>query len=165
MNCDLSIEWYPDKVKNNRSEGLVKFIDNITNDLKTHLTKNQNKFWNNLSDEQKKAIVDLANDDSIIIKPADKGGSIVIMNTDDYINACFDTLAIYIHQYHKIFHMPKSLESVTHITKELNLFVYFLRYSQTTIALKCCQTFWGTVDEENFFVLNISQSQSGPLWS
>ena len=45
-------EWYPDKVKNNRSEGLVKFIDNITNDLKTHLTKNQNKVWNNLSDEQ-----------------------------------------------------------------------------------------------------------------
>ena len=86
-------ECYPDKVKNNRSEGLVKFIDNITNDLKTHLTKNQNKFWNNLSDEQRKAIVDLANDDSIIIKPADKGGSIVIMNSDDYINACFDTLA------------------------------------------------------------------------
>ena len=27
-------EWYPDKVKNNRSEGLVKFIDNINNDLK-----------------------------------------------------------------------------------------------------------------------------------
>ena len=37
-------EWYPDKVKNNRSEGLVTFINNITNDLKTHLTKNQNKF-------------------------------------------------------------------------------------------------------------------------
>ena len=51
----------------------MKFIDNITNDLKTHLTKNQNKFWNNLSDEQRKAIVDLANDDSIIIKPVDKG--------------------------------------------------------------------------------------------
>ena len=86
-------EWYSDKVKNNRSEGLVKFIDNITNDLKTHLMKNQNKIWNNLSDEQRKAIVDLANDDSIIIKPADKGSSIVIMNSNDYINACFDTLA------------------------------------------------------------------------
>ena len=86
-------DWYLDKVKNNRSEGLVKFIDNITNDLKTHLTKNQNRFSNNLSVEQRKAIVDLENDDSIIIKPADKGGSIVIMNSDDYINACFDTLA------------------------------------------------------------------------
>ena len=71
----------------------MKFIDNITNDLKTHLTKNQNKFWNNLSDEQRKAIVDLANNDSIIIKPADKGSSIVIMNWNDYISACFDTLA------------------------------------------------------------------------
>ena len=45
------------------------------------LTKNQNKFWNNLNDEERKAIVDLANDDSIIIKHADKGGSIVIMNS------------------------------------------------------------------------------------
>ena len=71
----------------------MKFIDNISNDLTTHLTKNQNKFWNNLSDEQRKAIVDLANDDSIIIKPVDKGRSIVIMNSCDYINACFDTLA------------------------------------------------------------------------
>ena len=71
----------------------MKFIDNITNDLKTHLTKNQNKFRNNLSDEQRKAIVDLANDNSIIIKPEDKGGSIVIMNSNDYINACFDTPA------------------------------------------------------------------------
>ena len=82
-------DWYPDKVK------IIKvkdFIDNITNDLETHLTKNQNKFWNNLSDEQRKAIVDLANDDSISIKPTDKGGSIVIMNSDDYISARFDTL-------------------------------------------------------------------------
>ena len=46
-----------------------------------------------MSDEQRKVIVDLANDDPIIIKPAGKGGSIVIMNLDDYINACFDTLA------------------------------------------------------------------------
>ena len=46
-----------------------------------------------MSDEQRKAIVDLAKDDSIIIKHADKGGSIVIMNSDDYINAFFDTLA------------------------------------------------------------------------
>ena len=68
----------------------MKFIDNTTNDLKTNLTKNQNKFWNKLSDEQRKAIVDLAIEYSIIIKPADKGGSVLIM--DDYINACFDTL-------------------------------------------------------------------------
>ena len=43
-----------------------------------------------MSDEQRKAIVDLANDYSIIIKPADKVGSIVIMNSADYINAYFD---------------------------------------------------------------------------
>ena len=47
-----------------------------------------------MTDEQRKAIVDVANDNSIIIKPADKleSGSILIMNSDDYVNACFDTL-------------------------------------------------------------------------
>ena len=54
-------DWYPNKVKNNLGEALVKFIDNITNDLKTQLTKSQNKFWINLSDEQRRAMVDLAN--------------------------------------------------------------------------------------------------------
>ena len=28
-------DWYPDSVKNDRSEGLLKFINNVTKDLKT----------------------------------------------------------------------------------------------------------------------------------
>ena len=45
-------EWYPDEVKNNRIErlALTKFIDDVTKDLKTQIKKNENKFWNNLSD-------------------------------------------------------------------------------------------------------------------
>ena len=40
------------------------------------------KFWNILDNDQRKALLDLANDPSITIKPAEKGGSIVIMNTE-----------------------------------------------------------------------------------
>ena len=84
--------WYPNEVKFNRSEGLLHFIQNITNDLKTNLRKNENKFWNNLDTNQRKALLDLANDASIMIKPADKGGAIVIMNSNDYSEACFNSL-------------------------------------------------------------------------
>ena len=46
--------------------------------------KNQ-KYKENISDDEKDALHDLASDDSIIIQKADKGGAIVIMNTTDYI--------------------------------------------------------------------------------
>ena len=78
-------DWYPDSVKNDSSEGLLKFINNVTKDLKDRLKNNEYKFWNKLDNDHRKALLDLANDPSITIKPADKGGSIVIMNTDDYI--------------------------------------------------------------------------------
>ena len=35
----------------------------------------------------------LSSDDSIIIKPADKGNGIVVMDTNDYNEACLDTLS------------------------------------------------------------------------
>ena len=86
-------DWYPYSVKNDRSEGLLKFINNVTKDLKDHLKNNENKFWNNLDNDQRKALLDLANDPSITIKPADKGGSIVIMNIDDYVKSCLNGLS------------------------------------------------------------------------
>ena len=49
-------------------------------------------FWNNLDTNQWKALLDLANDASIIIKPADKGGAIIIMNSNDYSEACLNSL-------------------------------------------------------------------------
>ena len=61
-------------------------------ELKDQLKNNENKFWNNLDNDQRKALLDLANDPSVTIKPADKGGSIVIMNTDDYIKSCLNSL-------------------------------------------------------------------------
>ena len=74
-----------------QSFGLTKFIDDVTKELKTQIKKNENKFWNNLSDDQRKALIHLSNDQSITIKPADKGGSIVIM--EKYKMECLKALS------------------------------------------------------------------------
>ena len=76
--------WYPEAVREGRSEGLVDFINNCTKDFSEHIHSSKNKHWNNLTDKQRQAINSLASDESITIKPADKGSGIVIMNTNDY---------------------------------------------------------------------------------
>ena len=85
-------DWYPDYVRNNRSIGLTKWIESITNDFNDNLKLNDSKFWNNMTKEKRNALETLANDKSITIKPADKGGAIVIMNTSDYKEACMQQL-------------------------------------------------------------------------
>lgn len=41
--------------------------------------------WHNLSKEEKKALDELALDNNIVIKEADKGGGIVILKKSDYM--------------------------------------------------------------------------------
>ena len=54
-------DWYPDEVKYNRTEGLLKFIESITTDLISNLKKNERNFWNNLNNDQRKALLHLSN--------------------------------------------------------------------------------------------------------
>ena len=82
----LNPTWYPRKVRENRSKGLLSFIDNLTNDIKHELSRKEQQFWNNLSDAQRSALHGLATDETIIIKPADKGGKLVIMNRAESTN-------------------------------------------------------------------------------
>ena len=57
----------------------------IHNTLKEIKRKNNRKFKRNLKKEEVIAINTLRNNKDIVIKPADKGGDIVIMNKEDYI--------------------------------------------------------------------------------
>ena len=48
---------------------------------------------NNITKNQKKALTSLHNDPSIIIKPADKGGRIVVQDKHDYVSECLRQLS------------------------------------------------------------------------
>ena len=52
--------------------------------MKHELSRKEQQFWNNLSDAQRSALHGLATDETIIIKPAGKGGKLVVTNRDDY---------------------------------------------------------------------------------
>ncbi|CAH2218742.1 Hypothetical predicted protein [Pelobates cultripes] len=47
--------------------------------------QNQKKMFHNISLQEQMAINDLKSNHAVAIKPADKGGAVVIMNTQDYI--------------------------------------------------------------------------------
>ena len=72
----------------------------ISPSLETFFTKNTMEFlnmpatktFNNLSVEELKVLKELMSNDSITIKSADKGGAIVIQDTDKYITECLRQL-------------------------------------------------------------------------
>ena len=59
------------------------YIDSITNEILQNDKKY--KFTPNLSPEELEALKQLRNDNTIVIKKADNGSTVVIMNRDDYI--------------------------------------------------------------------------------
>ena len=85
--------WYPKEVQQNRSPPLVDFIDNMVKDTNESLKANKSSFWSNLTNNQRQALTNLSNDTSIVIKPADKSGGIVIMDSREYEDACLDQLS------------------------------------------------------------------------
>lgn len=56
--------------------------------INDNIKSNLNKTRNNFTTSKRKDLLRLANEDSIVIKMADNGGAIVIMNKDNYISAC-----------------------------------------------------------------------------
>ncbi|GFS02221.1 hypothetical protein ElyMa_001117400 [Elysia marginata] len=57
------------------------------------MTLRQNDFSPNLTSDEKTALKDLRTNTNIIIKPADKGGAVVVMNTADYTTECTKQLS------------------------------------------------------------------------
>ena len=75
-------KWKPPPVVN-----LELFCRQNEIDLLSH--KVPTTKYHNLTVAEKSALKDLSNNKAIVIKPADKGGAVVVMNTLDYINEGF----------------------------------------------------------------------------
>jgi hypothetical protein len=75
-------EWNPPPHNN---ANLTNFFDRVYNDTSTTLESGYKKNYN-LTKTQREALKDLKANKSITIKKADKGGSIVVLNTIDYEN-------------------------------------------------------------------------------
>ena len=68
-----------------RDTFLDSFISKVTSEI---MSKTKKPTKQNLTNEEKTALKDLSNNNLITIKPADKGGAVVIQNTVDYITEC-----------------------------------------------------------------------------
>lgn len=73
----------------NRNNALEKFISNLEN---TPISTRNIKCKENVSQQQREAIKRLSEDRSIVIKEADKGGSVVIMDTEHYKTMAYSIL-------------------------------------------------------------------------
>jgi hypothetical protein len=73
--------WKPPMNKSHQSiKALEEILDEDINRLVT-----KNKIRNNISTKDKEALFVLRNNKDIVIKKSDKGGGIVVMDTDDYV--------------------------------------------------------------------------------
>ena len=75
--------WSPTANANPKLDSFITANVNDLNKPKYHELRYRKP---NLTKSQKEAISTLRNNDDIIIKPADKGSAVVILNKDDYIN-------------------------------------------------------------------------------
>ena len=85
-------DFFPEEVRNSTSTGLQWYIDQFLSCCSKSISRNSESVNNNLTPQQRQALQDLATDKSIIIKPSDKCGKIVIMDVEDYDKACLETL-------------------------------------------------------------------------
>ena len=72
------------KCRPSKCATLEHIIDKIKSDV-THLSTATSQTFSNLSSEENEAVRKLKNRDDIIIKPADKGSAVVVMDKCDYI--------------------------------------------------------------------------------
>lgn len=94
-----------------RSTALDNFIKSITNiPLETN---NQNNIKQNINKRERKAIQTLSNNSDIIIKEADKGGAVVIMNTKHYKEMAENTLKDE-NYYKRLERNPKQTEKINY---------------------------------------------------
>ena len=75
-------KWRPDK----NHHTVETYIEATKNALETEEQNNsKNKYYNNLTKGERKALKELADRNDIIITKADKGGAVVIIDVEDYV--------------------------------------------------------------------------------
>ncbi len=78
----------------NRSRSIERYCRLVSQDVSSLLKNKQDcNSYSNLTKNEMVALKDLQTDNSIIIKPADKGGATVIRNKSDHINECLRQLS------------------------------------------------------------------------
>ena len=85
-------DWYPDNVRHGRTQALMEFFSNTMDNFRHELKNGNKKPFNNLTTQQRQFLKEIATDKSLTIKPADKGGSVVIMDTKTYEENCLKIL-------------------------------------------------------------------------
>ena len=83
--CPLNWHVKSDGNPSNNNEDLEEYIKQVYKDTKTMVNDTKDMKWNNLNKSEREALQNLRCDDSIVIKIADKGGAIVVMNKTDYV--------------------------------------------------------------------------------
>ena len=87
------------------SSNLQEYISNIYQDLKTEYEEHKEHAKPNISKDELQAIHNLKTDNDLIVKPADKGGAIVIWPKDAYLAEAYRQLSDSNH-YRKLAHDP-----------------------------------------------------------
>ena len=77
--------WTPPPGHNKNLDSYIIKIENELDVLVHHLNITTIKLHDKLSSNQRKALHDMKGNNNIVIKPADKGGSIVFMDKDNYM--------------------------------------------------------------------------------
>ena len=84
LNFSITSKTLPNK-------DIIVTIEDAVKDLEKELTlQNSKHLKDNLSKDERKALKELQSDTSIVILPADKGRSTVILNREDYLEKCMD---------------------------------------------------------------------------
>ena len=76
-----------------RNVHVDSFVDTARKQCNNFLINNHPTQISNINNNEKHSLNELAKDNSVTIKEADKGGAIVLFNTLDYINSCENLLS------------------------------------------------------------------------
>ena len=93
---------------------LEAFYRAVKNDLAKKSISHRKLKTPNISIAQRKAIKDLKDNANIIIKKADKGSAVVIMNTSDYLREGYRQLS------DRQFYQPLAIDPTPQVAQEIN---------------------------------------------